>query len=1266
MKNTLIICILLWCGLVSKAENLTLDLAQGDINISTQGYSHGERSENGIFAYTIISSTPTSNSLTISGGSSADDQLTVKLSDVNIDKDLTIENREKCGAPLKVSEGYVTLVLEGETTLKSISAYPGLALEANAHLTIEGDGTLKAYASDKDPGDQYTYRCGAGIGPDETEELNVHNGHLVINSGSVYGYSVGGGYGFGSGAGNYYNGSISGGSLTLNGGDAHFFGGFHPYHEYITEGIGTRNSGVELFINGGDLEAIIEESTVPYVDGVQATRNYITDLSPYYSTILPGMLGQKKCGVAANISGWMRYWTLEGETFDDFLDGRVLLQATNNMDKSRFHVDGLGLFMPGEETELKALINTEDVLFDHWSFGSTENPVKYVVTKAETIELFLKPNPQTLWTMKPDAGNEGECYAQRFHSGMYFDSDTLEVPENFVIDGVTYTVTELGTANDDIDFFFERSVPTILIIPKTIRRVSPNLFAHMRSMMMFDEASVKKVICKAVVPPALSSGDGFANIPADCELVVPAVALEAYKNDPVWGQMFSTISSVEGYEYVTIDISQGDVKISDEGYTIGESFTESSGPYRLTSSSSTANLVEIAGGSEEKPLDVALDNITIDRWKVRGNGFNIASGYVDLTLVGENNIRGGHDGAGIWLPAEATLSISGDGKLVSEAGSTNDGAWLAGAGIGGAVSSTSVGTLIINSGSVYGYGILGSAGFGSGSVWTYTDTFSENHGVLVMNGGEAHFYGSSDKKYNTVALPEGVGCAGNVPTLVYLNGGTLDATLKEGTPVITTGIIYDQYIQPGLTPNKEYILTNHLGMEEYKASTDSKGNLFYWLSEGQTRKDVTGYDFAVEVYADKENFGSVTGGDFYNDGDEAEIAFVWKSGNHDFSSWDDGTAENPYHFTVTDDCKFTAILAPSELRAWHTEIARDTETWELSETDCCVESFSGSGFDIKVLEVPSSFEINGKTYTTTMVGTSREGLFYLDLANALDNFILPETITHVSSVLGTVNTAVVTCLAKTPPSIIKDRHMPEESETGFYEINEEMILRVPFGTLNAYKEADGWKQFFNIEELRPDEEQWVINEHSDTEAHIYAYAHPEDFSKDVFEFPAVLEKDGHQYVVTSIGHPETGEINLQIDYAPSSLVIPASTKKVTSHLFGVRVSRSTSSLDNLIHVVCNAVEPPALVDVDGLNSFSNVPADATLIVPRGTKELYEEAPGWKEFYVREDSTSGITQIENEGHGKTEYYHIDGTRAYSLTPGLYIMRQGSTSKKVIIR
>lgn len=1267
---------------LSSAEIVNLDLSEGAIAITPAGYSQGTTSAEGYFEYEISTSSPTANSLTVEGGSE-DSPVVITLKDVNIDKNLLTGDYLNAEAPIKVKPDYTTFILEGTTELKSIDAYPGLALEGDANLYIKGDGTLKAYGSEKE-GNQYTYRCGAGIGADETSSLTRPTGHLHIFSGNVYAYSNGGGYGFGTGAGNVYNGGIYGGSVSLHGGSAHFFGGYHPHDNYVTEGIGSRHQGVQLYIGGGELEAILQSNTKPSdAEGSAITGNSIDGFSPYSIVKLPGMLNQKECGVSTNFAGTLYYWTYENQTFEDFIDGKVLLQGKSK-DSYFFKIYGLGLFEKGDKTELRAESQDSYLIFDHWSFSSTENPVDYIVDKSETIEAIFKLDPQKVWTMSAIDSREGECSASSFNCpGLPFNYDTIEIPSTFEIDGTIYTVTELGTQDKDISFYYDASNLT-LVIPSTIKSIGASTFGNLHGDMSMMDGGFRKVICNALVPPALFNGDELTGVSANCELVVPDIALDAYHNDPVWGKAFANISTMECDGYAYIDLTEGNVTISETGYSIGENFREWTGPYILKTSSPTSNEITISGGDESTPISITLYDIDIDRWTATGNGLNIPSGYVDMTLIGENNIRGGHDGAGIWLPAESTLHIHGDGKLIAKAGSTNAGAWLAGAGIGGGKESASVGTLIIDSGSVYGYGILGSAGFGSASVWKYTVTSAPLHGVLILNGGDAHFFGSADSKYNTVVIPEGIGCAGNVPTVVFHNGGTLEATLREGTPVVTDGLHYEQQIQPGLSPNQTFNLVNHLGMAECTATTDELGNLVYWLADGQSRRDVIGFDYVLELYTTLSIYGSVSGAGFYNDGDTAEVTFTWTQGNHDFEAWSDGSTDNPYIYTITGDTKLTAMLVPNELRAWRFEKETDSET---GETNCAAIRFDGAGFDIDVLEIPSTFEIDGIEYSTTQLGDNRMGEFYIDLAYQLQNLILPKSITKVSRQLGFVKTDVFTCLATTPPAIIKDMHSFGDEKLSFYDLPDDAVLHVPFGTSALYRAAEGWKQFSAIEELRPEEETWIATNHTDTECHIHGYDHPETFSSSSLTVPNVFSIDGIPYTVTTLGHPQTGEINLNITYAVEVFTLPATITQVSPFLFGIPSTQaaialsdddeSDSTLDapkglnNLKYVYCNAINPPVLTDVEGYDSFAQIPAGATLIVPKDSIEKYKSAPGWKDFTIRTDETTAIESAEcADIDCLPEIYNLQGVKIdsslESLAPGIYLIRQGDTIRKIIVR
>lgn len=72
----------------------------------------------------------------------------------------------------------------------------------------------------------------------------------------------------------------------------------------------------------------------------------------------------------------------------------------------------------------------------------------------------------------------------------------------------------------------------------------------------------------------------------------------------------------------------------------------------------------------------------------------------------------------------------------------------------------------------------------------------------------------------------------------------------------------------------------------------------------------------------------------------------------------------------------------------------------------------------------------------------------------VSNLIIPETVTRIGDYAFSSNyLKEINCKASTPPSI---------SEECFRYYGKEITLYVPKGSLNAYKTAEGWKQFINI------------------------------------------------------------------------------------------------------------------------------------------------------------------------------------------------------------
>ncbi|MGN1264377.1 MAG: T9SS type A sorting domain-containing protein [Muribaculaceae bacterium] len=99
----------------------------------------------------------------------------------------------------------------------------------------------------------------------------------------------------------------------------------------------------------------------------------------------------------------------------------------------------------------------------------------------------------------------------------------------------------------------------------------------------------------------------------------------------------------------------------------------------------------------------------------------------------------------------------------------------------------------------------------------------------------------------------------------------------------------------------------------------------------------------------------------------------------------------------------------------------------------------------------------------------------------------------------------------------------------------------------------------------------------------------------------------------------------------------------------------------------------------------------TLYVPTGTKALYEQCDPWRNFFnIEEYTPSGIEEIEADGgvtigveggkivvngagDAKVEVFGTNGAAVYSgsadnlpeLAAGIYIVRVGSTVKKVAV-
>ena len=128
-------------------------------------------------------------------------------------------------------------------------------------------------------------------------------------------------------------------------------------------------------------------------------------------------------------------------------------------------------------------------------------------------------------------------------------------------------------------------------------------------------------------------------------------------------------------------------------------------------------------------------------------------------------------------------------------------------------------------------------------------------------------------------------------------------------------------------------------------------------------------------------------------------------------------------------------------------------------------------------------------------------------------------------------------------------------------------------------------------------------------------------------------------------------------------------ERVTELTIGNRVSKidicAFYDCNNIKTVNCYAQVPPTIYE----STFTVYENDnVTLHVQEGCKEAYEKADYWNCFFkIYEDLTyTGVEDITSDNSdAPAEYYDLNGRRVVEPRKGIYIVKQGSTVKKVVL-
>lgn len=336
-------------------------------------------------------------------------------------------------------------------------------------------------------------------------------------------------------------------------------------------------------------------------------------------------------------------------------------------------------------------------------------------------------------------------------------------------------------------------------------------------------------------------------------------------------------------------------------------------PVVLTGYVKDAELVplKIKGGSEDKPVEVTLQDVTLsvkqdDYWgdDKRFAGIVIdENSYVKLTIDGENYVRGGRNCAGIYVSNTATLVIdaaNADAKLTCIGGCKDGGSSHGGgAGIGANVD-CQYGNIIINGGIIYAEGCKGGAGIGGS--WGGRD---ETPGKITINGGNVTAKGSTGLSGNFCT--DGIGSIG-APATVEINGGFINASVREGSTVNSTAeTVYKSY--SNLTPGQEVDVYCWDNDNSVKTKVSEDGTLSFLAANNV---NVFGDKKLIQTSVSDAGHASITLGGIYAVGDKVTLTVSVNDPQYVMTGWEDDKSNSNLTREITvgdEDATYMANIA---------------------------------------------------------------------------------------------------------------------------------------------------------------------------------------------------------------------------------------------------------------------------------------------------------------------------------------------------------------------
>lgn len=253
---------------------------------------------------------------------------------------------------------------------------------------------------------------------------------------------------------------------------------------------------------------------------------------------------------------------------------------------------------------------------------------------------------------------DNTCYVSRlFYIGIGTKDYTVSIPATVQINGKEYEVAQLGSCDDDSDnksfgnMNFDRNIKFYVNLPKTLKTVSKLVLSNMAYNAAFGCSVCFKFTTEE--PPVFKVNSTDPRY-YGAELIVPYAAEELYK--AAWGDEYVNITSNK----TELDIANGNIEVTRSEYMQGTNRGEINETLVIKGTSTENSILVEPAGTEDEPLRIAINGLSIDLSNVKYYISAISLGYSNVSLIvqGTNTLKKSPLAKGSIELREASLAIN--------------------------------------------------------------------------------------------------------------------------------------------------------------------------------------------------------------------------------------------------------------------------------------------------------------------------------------------------------------------------------------------------------------------------------------------------------------------------------------------------------------------------------------------------------------------------------------------------------------------------------